>query len=91
LVCLPTIHRGGVGSSLPGARKLPESVKLVRMTKPNFASSHDWHVQLCCQRSELHPPKRAALDQGTNRHKARLRVLELGLRWFSSGWCLLPS
>jgi len=21
------------------------------MTKPNFASSHDWHVQLCCQRS----------------------------------------
>jgi len=34
------------------------------MTKPNFASSHDWHVQLCCQRSGLHPPKRAALDQG---------------------------
>jgi hypothetical protein len=28
-------------------------------------SSHDWHVQLCCQRSELHTPKRAALDQGT--------------------------
>jgi hypothetical protein len=36
----------------------------VRMTKPNSASSHDWHVQLCCQRSELHPPERAALDQG---------------------------
>ena len=25
------------------------------MTKPKFASSHDWHVQLCCQRSRLHP------------------------------------
>jgi hypothetical protein len=36
----------------------------VRMTKPNSASSHDWHVQLCCQRSELLPPERAALDQG---------------------------
>jgi hypothetical protein len=43
----------------------------VRMTKPNFVSSHDWHVQLCCQRSGLHPPKRAALDQGRNRQKAR--------------------
>jgi len=42
------------------------------MTKPNFVSSHDWHVQLCCQRSELHPPKRAALDQGRNRHKPDL-------------------
>ena len=24
---------------------------LVRSTKPKLASSHDWHVQLCCQRS----------------------------------------
>ena len=24
---------------------------LVRLTKPKLASSHDWHVQLCCQRS----------------------------------------
>jgi hypothetical protein len=37
---------------------------LVRMTQPNFTSSHDWHVQLCCQRSGLHTPKRAVLDQG---------------------------
>jgi hypothetical protein len=40
------------------------------MTKPNFVSSHDWHVQLCCQRSELFSPKRTALDQGLSiRHK----------------------
>ena len=24
---------------------------LVRLIKPKLASSHDWHVQLCCQRS----------------------------------------
>jgi len=46
------------------------------MTKPNFVSSHDWHVQLCCQRSWLHPPKRAALDQGRNR-QSQICVLEL--------------
>ena len=48
----------------------------MRMTKPNSASSHDWHVQLCCQRSELLPPKRAALDQGLIR-RSRICVLEL--------------
>jgi hypothetical protein len=48
----------------------------VRMTKPNSASSHDWHVQLCCQRSGLPPPKRAALDQGRTRPKPDC-VLEL--------------
>jgi len=42
------------------------------MTKPNFASSHDWHIQLCCQRSWLHPPERAALDQGRNRQRPDL-------------------
>jgi len=72
LVCSPSNDRGRDGSSAPGARKTG-GLKLVRMTKPNFVSSHDWHVQLCCQRSELHPPKRAALDQGQNRHKPDLR------------------
>jgi len=43
------------------------------MTKPNFVSSHDWHVQLCCQRSWLHPPERAALDQGLTRQSLGLR------------------
>jgi len=87
LVCLPTIDRGRVGSSLPGARKLPESVKLVRMTKPDFVSSHDWHVQLCCQRSELIPPKRAALDQGTTGHSHGC-VLELEALYVD--WGCLP-
>src|ERR1700679_949422 len=48
----------------PSLARKERRLKLVRMTKPNFVSSHDWHVQLCCQRSGLHPPERAALDQG---------------------------
>ena len=49
----------------------------MRMTKPDFVSSHDWHVQLCCQRSELLPPKRAVLDQGLSQAYAITCVLEL--------------
>jgi len=48
------------------------------MTKPNFVSSHDWHIQLCCQRSWLHPPERAVSDQGLNRPKPD---------WCPRTWC----
>ncbi len=54
------------------------SLKLVRMTKPKFTSSHDWHVQLCCQRSLT----RSALDgelwiKDMTGHKPQISVLEL--------------
>ena len=46
------------------------------MTKPNFASSHDWHVQLCCQRSQLHPHWAGSFGSRTKTSSAG-RVLEL--------------
>jgi hypothetical protein len=46
--------------------KAPEGITS-EITQSNFVVSHDWHVQLCCQRSQPYTPKRKALikDQRT--------------------------
>jgi len=68
LLCL--LGQGSEGSSAPLARKRSGGNNIVRMTQPKVVSSHDWHVQLCCQRSWLFSPKRTVLDQGPTLGKA---------------------
>ena len=52
------------------------------MTKPDFVSSHDWHVQLCCQRSELLIRLSGQFWIKDQPGKASVRVLELGYAVF---------
>ena len=54
------------------------------MTRPlGLVVSHDWHVQLCCQRSEQIRSKPSALDRGRSSVTTRC-VLELGVRCLCS-------
>jgi hypothetical protein len=93
LVCMLLQDRGPKSHAPPHTRKA-RRFNAVRLTQPNFMSSHDWHVQLCCQRSYLHTPRRAVLDQGPTPGRCPGFVSSnlIALCWTGevSGW-LLPA